>query len=94
MPPAGPFLRGDANADLLVNIADGIWVLSFLFTGGPMPPCNAAANSNGDDRVNVADPVYSLNWLFRGGPSPPPPSSCDLSSAPGDISIGCDQPSC
>ena len=94
VPPAGPFVRGDANADLRVNIADGIWVLGFLFTGGPMPPCNAAANSNGDDRVNVADPVYSLNWLFRGGPGPPPPSSCALSSNPGDIIIGCDQPAC
>ena len=90
----GPFLRGDANIDLRINIADTIWMLSYLFSGGPMPQCNAAANSNGDDRINVADPVYSLNWLFRGGPAPPPPSSCEFSTDPEDINLGCDQPSC
>ena len=90
----GPFLRGDANIDLRINIADTIWMLSYLFSGGPMPQCKAAANSNGDDRINIADPVYSLNWLFRGGPAPPPPSSCEFSADPGDINLGCDQPSC
>ena len=90
----GPFLRGDANLDLRINIADTIWMLSYLFSGGPMPQCKAAANSNGDDRINIADPVYSLNWLFRGGPAPPPPSSCEFSTDPGDIDLGCNQPSC
>ena len=94
LPPVGPFLRGDADIDLRINLADSIRMLSYLFSGGSRPQCNAAADSNGDDRINVADPVYSLNWLFRGGPAPPPPSSCELSADSGDIALGCEQPAC
>lgn len=93
-PPVGPFLRGDANVDLRVDIADAIWMLGYLFAGGVMPQCNAAADSNADGQVNVADPIYSLNWLFIGGSPSPPPSSCDVSSRPQDIRQGCDQPAC
>ena len=32
------FKRGDGNGDSVVDIADPIYVLSFLFTGGPPPP--------------------------------------------------------
>lgn len=94
LPPVGPFLRGDANVDLRVDIADAIWMLGYLFAGGVMPQCNAAADSNADGEVNVADPIFTLNWLFMGGLPSPSPTSCEMSSNPGDIRQGCDQPAC
>ena len=94
LPPAGPFRRGDVNIDLRVDIADAIWMLGYLFAGGVIPQCNAAADSNADAQINVADPIFTLNWLFLGGAASPPPSSCDLSSNPGDIALGCSQPAC
>ena len=80
--------------DLRVDIADAIWMLGYLFAGGVMPQCNAAADSNADGEVNVADPIFTLNWLFMGGLPSPSPTSCEMSSNPGDIRQGCDQPAC
>jgi glycosyltransferase involved in cell wall biosynthesis len=58
-PPSGAppdktrFKRGDANDDDLVNITDGIFVLNFLFLGGPTPTCMEAAVANDDGQVNI-----------------------------------------
>jgi hypothetical protein len=37
------FHRGDPNGDGNINITDGIYVLNFLFLGGPEPPAPYAA---------------------------------------------------
>ncbi|MGQ9590347.1 MAG: dockerin type I repeat-containing protein [Planctomycetota bacterium] len=72
-PSGTPFVRGDANADGGINITDGIYVLNFLFLGGPEPPCGEASDTNGDGGVNITDGIYVLNFLFLGGPEPPAP---------------------
>jgi hypothetical protein len=71
--PRPEFVRADANADGLINITDGIYVLNYLFLGGPTPTCLEAANSNGDALLNITDGIYVLNFLFLGGPEPPAP---------------------
>ncbi len=91
------FLRGDANADGSVNITDGIFVLNYLFLGGPAPPCLEAANPNDDDSINITDGIYVLNYLFLGGPDPAPPGPSDCGAEPlGSPSyLGCDSfPAC
>ncbi|MGQ9590329.1 MAG: LamG-like jellyroll fold domain-containing protein [Planctomycetota bacterium] len=67
------FRRGDANADGGMNITDGIFVLNYLFLGGPAPTCLDAADSNGDNALNITDGIYILNYLFLGGTAPPEP---------------------
>jgi hypothetical protein len=67
------FVRGNVNADAALNITDGVFVLNFLFLGGPAPPCREAANTNGDGVLNLTDGIYLLNFLFLGGPRPPAP---------------------
>jgi hypothetical protein len=57
----------------VLNITDGIYVLNYLFLGGPAPPCLAAANANGDGVLNITDGIYILNFLFLGGPPPAAP---------------------
>ncbi len=70
---ATPFLRGDANDDALVDIADGIWLLNMLFLNGPEGTCPASGNANGDGDIDQADAIYVLNYQFLLGPSPPAP---------------------
>ena len=65
------FIRGDANLDASLNIADPISVLAHLFSGGTVL-CQSAADGNDDGIVNIADPVSLLGWIF-GGTLPPPP---------------------
>jgi hypothetical protein len=68
----GSFIRGDANNDGALNIADAIFVLAMLFSGGPPAPCPDAADVNDDGAINIADAIYALSFLFTPGGSPPP----------------------
>ena len=69
----GLFIRGDANGDGLVSIADGSTIHLFLFEGGAPPPCLDAADVNDDGIVDVSDPLYLYDFLFISTPPPPPP---------------------
>jgi len=71
------FKRGDANADGSINIADAIFILSFLFAGDTQPVCFDAADSNDDGGVDIADAIAVLANLFGGaGDLPPPYNAC------------------
>jgi len=64
------YQRGDANRDGLVDIADCVYLINYLFVGGPAPDPLAAGDANYDGVVNIVDVVYLLNYLFLGGPPP------------------------
>ncbi|MAJ27944.1 hypothetical protein CBD41_00890, partial [bacterium TMED181] len=76
-PTLPEFIRGDCNADGGFNIADAIFVLAALFSGGPAGTCLDACDANDDGGINIADAIYSLAALFSGGP-PPTPTSCGV----------------
>ena len=64
---------GDANGDGEIDIEDVVYLISYLFAGGPSPQCQpitACGDVNKDGRVNVVDVVYLINYLFMGGPAP------------------------
>lgn len=87
------FRRGDADSNGAVNITDGIFILNFLFLGGPSPTCREAANADNDQAVSITDGIYILNFLFLGGPGPLPPGSTtcgpDPDPAGGALDLGC-----
>ena len=93
---AAPFIRGDANASLEVDIADSVRVLNFLFGGGGTRQqlgCTAAADTDGNAELEITDGVYLLNFLFLGRAAPPPPfPACGLPPAE-DLPCN-DYPSC
>jgi len=62
--------RGDMNGDDHLNITDGVYLLDFLFRGGPAPHCETIADANSDGQANLTDAVYVLNHLFLGGEEP------------------------
>ena len=78
--PNEPFKRAEANGDGTVNVADGIYILGFLFAGGPAPLCLDSADANDDETINLADTIWILSWNFGGGPPPPSPGpfTCGL----------------
>jgi hypothetical protein len=63
---------GDANGDAALNLADAVYVINYVFKGGPAPTpypiCSGDANC--DCTVNLADAVYLINYVFKGGPAP------------------------
>jgi hypothetical protein len=75
--PRPKFIRGDANNDARLDIADGIWIINNLFYAGPDTACKPAADSNNDGLRNIADAVYLFNYQLQPGATPstifPPP---------------------
>lgn len=61
---------GDANGDGQVNIADAVYIITYIFKSGPAPRPAAAADANGDLETNIADVVYLITYIFRSGPAP------------------------
>lgn len=62
--------RGDADGDGEVILADAVFIIDFIFTGGPPPDSFYAADANRDGVVNLADAVYTIFYIFKGGPAP------------------------
>lgn len=61
-------LCGDANNDRVVDLADAVHLLNFLFRSGPAPLLNpCVADADNDKEVSIGDVVYLLNYLFRNG---------------------------
>lgn len=84
---AGDFQRGDCNNDGTNNIADGIFLLGFLFPQGPPNPldCQDACDTNNDGSLNIADAVLLLDSLFGMPPAVlPGPVTCGADTG-GDI---------
>jgi len=87
----GAFVRGDANQDARIDIADAITVLGYLFSGAGALPCMDAGDVNDDEKVDVADAIRLLMWLFRGG-AVPPPNECGPD--PQGDTLGCAESIC
>jgi Dockerin type I domain len=65
---------GDANGDGDVNVSDAVWIVNYVFIGGPPPqPIVACGDINTDADVNVSDAMYLVVWIFAGGG---PPTTC------------------
>lgn len=67
------FVRADANGDSVVNIADGIFLILYFFSGGPAPSCFSAADANDDGGTDISDMVFILFFQFLAGPPPAQP---------------------
>ena len=77
------FVRGDANGDGELNIADAVAALGQLFLGDPASPtCPEALDANDDGALDLSDPVSVLEFLFLGRaalPAPfPEPGPCPV----------------
>ena len=65
-----PYGRGDVNKDGIIDVADVMYLINYLFIGGSAPDPMWLGDATCDDVVDVADVMYLINYLFIGG-SPP-----------------------
>ncbi|MGB2805049.1 MAG: dockerin type I repeat-containing protein [Candidatus Zixiibacteriota bacterium] len=61
---------GDANGDYVVDLADLVFLINYLFRLGEPPDPLANGDPNADCVVNLADLVYLVNYLYRNGDPP------------------------
>ncbi len=67
------FIRGDANFDQRVNLADPIEVLNFLLSIEPLGVCPVAYDANDDEEIDFLDAFLLLGYLFQAMAPPPAP---------------------
>jgi hypothetical protein len=61
---------GDADASGFVNITDCVYLLVYIFGGGPEPMPYIAGDVDCNGFVNISDAVYIRSYIFSGGPEP------------------------
>ena len=80
---ADPYVCGDVDGSGNVDISDAVYLIAYIFSGGPAPQPLLAGDANGDEIVDISDAVYLISYIFSGGPQPicPPILTTDTVSA-------------
>lgn len=63
-------LRGDADRSGALDIGDAVYLIAYIFSGGPAPLLDGG-DANGSGSIDVSDVVYLIGYIFGGGPPPP-----------------------
>lgn len=64
-------MRGDMDGSLGFNFLDQIYLVDYLFRGGPPPfPDMHFGDADCDGSVRVLDLTYLIDYFYRGGPLP------------------------
>jgi hypothetical protein len=63
-------LCGDVNKSGIVELGDLVYLISFIYRGGPAPDPFQAGDVTCDGNVQLGDVVYLITYLYKGGPPP------------------------
>ncbi len=64
------FVCGDCNKDSIIDVADVIHLLNYLYKNGPAPDPPESGDCNCDEIIDLGDAIHLINYLFKQGPSP------------------------
>ncbi len=64
------FICGDVDQSEAVDIDDAVYLIQYIFTGGPAPDPLESGNANCQGGVDIDDVVYLISYIFGGGPAP------------------------
>ncbi len=66
----GGYLCGDVEPSGAVTISDAVYIVNYIFGGGPAPNPLQAGDVDCSGGVSITDAVYIVNYIFGGGPVP------------------------
>jgi hypothetical protein len=64
------YVCGDADASGDVDISDVVYLIAYIFSGGPAPDPIASGDADCSSNVDISDVVYLINYIFSGGTAP------------------------
>lgn len=67
---APTYVWGDASGNGEVEMGDILYLVNYLYKGGPEPGMRPAGDPNNDCTIDLTDILYLINYLYRGGPAP------------------------
>jgi hypothetical protein len=65
-----PNPTGDVNWDGVIDLADVVFLINYLFRGGTAPVPLRLGDPTADCVVNIADVIFLINYLYKGGLAP------------------------
>jgi hypothetical protein len=65
------YMHGDANGDQILDVADAVFLLNYLYKNGDSPVPEECGDANCNGQVDLEDAIYLLNYLYRNGNPPP-----------------------
>jgi hypothetical protein len=72
--PPSSYVVGDADGSGDVDIDDAVYLINYIFAGGPPPNPLAAGDADCSGGTDIDDVVYLINYIFAGGPPPGDPN--------------------
>jgi len=63
-------LCGDVNESGMVDIDDVVYIIAFIFAGGPEPSPYESGDVNCSWFIDIDDVVYMISYIFAGGTYP------------------------
>ena len=67
---ASTCMCGDADGNGIFTISDAVYLINFIFAGGPSPIPICHADADGNAIATISDAVFLINYIFAGGPAP------------------------
>jgi len=64
------YMYGDVDATGSIDIATLVYLVSYMFQGGPEPVPYDAGDMDCNGGIDIADLVYLVAYMFSGGPAP------------------------
>ncbi len=61
---------GDTDGSNSVTISDAVYLINYIFSGGPAPNPLLAGDVDCSDAVTISDAVYLINYIFSSGSVP------------------------
>jgi C1A family cysteine protease/putative hemolysin len=68
--PQPPYLCGDADGSEAVDIDDVVYLIAYIFSGGPAPDPIESGDADCSGEIDIDDVVYLISYIFTGGPAP------------------------
>jgi hypothetical protein len=64
------YVCGDADHSGAVDISDAVYLISYIFAGGPAPVPPAAGDPDCSGGIDISDAVFLIAYIFGGGAAP------------------------
>ena len=64
------YVSGDADGNGIVTISDAVYLINYIFAGGPSPSPELSGDADCNGIITISDAVYLINYIFSGGPAP------------------------
>lgn len=64
------YVKGDADGSGAVDVSDVVFLVAFIFSGGPAPDPYAQGDADCSGTIDISDAVYLIAHIFTGGPAP------------------------